>query len=436
MRSMRGMRTLMAALAAVSLATGSALAGDWPDGTDVNVLTGTNGTIVITNSDLKDNSSPFIFSSSSYLTSELPRGGAGVVVLPADDTVKTITASGLTVSNYSTTITVDGSYDTNAFGPLVVFGSQYAATASGTFGNLYVTDLTAVTFENVSLTNNETTLNVTQGDTLGSSSAFGGGARFANLPNFSYTGGVISDNTVTVTGTGNMDMVHANGGGFVIESDFGGNTVTLSSLQFSDNKAEVSGAAGNSSNARGGAIYIAGYNDELMTDGSVAGDNTGTTVTISHTDFTGNAAINSGTGTGAAAGGAVFANIAVKSVFSDVTFTGNSATSSNGNAIGGAVALVLWDNYSGGSGTLTALNDRTGTGITYYADFNGVEFTNNTAEGATASGGAIYTDKTILLSDIVFTGNQVVASGTAMKNAIHLQGADAIFYDVDTTSTD
>lgn len=456
-----------ALLALLILATTSlATAANWPP--NVNLVDGAGqATITITNGSLSStkNLQGTTDGINAIDASQVVRGGAAIVVLPElGGSVTSITASSLNVSGYTTTITADNNYDTNAFGPLTVFGSQYAATATGRQGiasdgstttSSYVTDLTSVAFNNVSLTNNTTTLSIVAHSGLGTSSAFGGGARLANLPGFVYDGGNISGNTISVVSSGAaaMTSVHANGGGFAIESDFGNDVTTLRNLTFSNNTASVlNTVSGNTdpatgSNARGGAIYVVGYNNEKKDASANNGDNNGLAFNVSNTTFTGNKAVNSGlTGSGSAAGGAVFTNLAVRSSFTNTIFSNNTAQSSHAGALGGAIAMVFADNYGAGSdaGTLqdfvAAGDDRTSGAVSaYYADFNKVTFSDNTATGASALGGAIYADKSILLSEVTFSGNKTIVGGTATANAIHLANATthANFYDlVGKKSTD
>lgn len=444
------------AIAFMATATCATAGTLWP--ANGNMIDGaTSPTISIGNSHLSVVKGYASTSNGATSFDHVPRGGAAVVVLPnITGAATSITASGLSVSGYTTSITAENAtFDINAFGPLTVFGSKYAATASGMTGiasddtshtSAYVTNLTSASFTNVSLTGNTTTLKIVSHASTAGSSAFGGGARLANLPNLTYRGGTISNNTIAVVSTNStpnsMDFVHANGGGMVIENDFGGTYAILGDLVFSKNTASVTATGANTdpgadSNARGGALYVAGYNNEKQTASSTAANNTGLAFRINDSVFTGNRAVNTGgAASGAAAGGAIFTNLAVKSIFQNVVFNGNSAESSHAGAMGGAVAMVFADRYStGGSadGTLTPLLSRTGTGATYYADFNKATFSDNVAQGIGALGGAIYADKNILLSETTFSGNEVrnAAGVTQYRNAIHLQaGAEAIFYDV------
>lgn len=468
------------ALAAITVfATQEAKAGEYwlGDGTGGTVgtdyyikpITDTGGgDLVITQGDLKTDpvvgGSPdkaLIFDTDTITIGsgaewkEVPRGGAAAIVMPTAATA--ITASGLDISGYTTTITHNnmGLGDTNVFGPLLVFGSKYAATANdGTTGTgidgedtggtyTSVTDVTSATFDSINFSNNHTTLKVVATDGSGGlSSGFGGAARFANLSEFRYTGGTITGNTLSVISASvnpaDVLGLHANGGAFAIESDFGtdlghGNDGTqVINLHFSNNGVLVgvdglSEEPGLNSWARGGAVYVAGYNN-LKEQAGTTQDNEGLLFTVKGgSSFANNTATNQGAGS--AGGGALFANLGVKSVIDDVTFVNNAAYSNTGRALGGAVALELADQYPGGTGTLEALDTDADSVLQYFADFSDTIFEGNKAEsqagGALGGAIAVTTDYGIRITDTDFVGNAAIVktgAGTASGGAIHSEG--------------
>lgn len=435
-----------------------AMGANWPSGMPHPVITDDPNNASQTTISVSSNGSLYgqkthVVNTSGSADQEVRRGGAAAVIMPSiskDGSGKSVTkakilsVTGLSVDGYGTTINHDNDlYDTNVFGPLVIFGSPYASSAEGLMGTSYdgkfvapigaleysvdhVTDLDKVDIGNVSFSNNVSTLNVLGdiGASSGVSSGFGGAARLVNLPELTYSKGVLSGNKLHVfsatADAARVNGLHANGGALAIESDFGTaaskNGTVLNDLHFAQNEVVI-GASGGAlpgvdSNARGGAIYVAGYNNEKEKTNSVSNQGLKFTVKEGST-FTGNKAVNNGNGH--AAGGAVYTNLAVKSTFKDVTFSNNSAISSGASASGGAVAMQFADSLGVGSGgstnnTLTALGSvKIGNStVSYYSSFDNVLFSGNTAV-ATGNGDAL--------------GGAVSAAGIAGKSVIEISGS-------------
>jgi uncharacterized protein with beta-barrel porin domain len=348
-----------------------------------------------------------------------PKGGAAV---RSGANITGVTFTGNTVSSFVTEITFDDAVaNAGAFGPVLIVGDRASQMVSGT-----------QTISGLTLSDNTTTL--TADNSADYPSALGGGARLGNLPNLNLSGSTVSGNALNADITSGGANATVNGGGMAIESEWSAKA-DIGGTTFSGNTASVGGAgAGVGSAARGGALYLAGANNELRGDAS---PNTGLNVTVSGASvmptFMDNKTENRNGGL--AGGGAVNAEFAVNVTFNQASFVNNAAASADGDAAGGAVRLNL-SNYDMDSGTVTSgtlnpLNFASSTLPDYYAAFVGTEFIGNSATGATtAEGGAIWTNKNILVSDSVFSGN----TANAGKNAIHLgydgaSHAEVVFHD-------
>ena len=331
-----------------------------------------------------------------------------------------VNVTNVSVSNNRIDVTT--TTGTNAFGGgILVNGHGINGGVSGNYSD--------VTFTGVDLLGNSIAFTQTGG--LGGS-VRGGGARIGYAGKFTYNGGRVEQNTVTLT---NGD--HAAGGGLSVD---GGNQYTdviLSGVGFESNSVTVNGSGGIGTDAvaRGGAFYY-------------LGTKTGTPTNIvfnNGTSFTGNSVEANDDGSSGdmyALGGAVHIMIDNAAVtFDGVNFTNNEARSDN-FAGGGAVMAEVYAAYTNGSlsfaNTDFAGNKATGVdaargGAVYAEAGNTHTFTNTTLRqnSATASGPAglatggaisVNTEGTTSITGSVLAGNKAQSGEYAMGGAVYMQG--------------
>lgn len=303
-------------------------------------------------------------------------GGSAIMVQNDANPFSGATFTNLKIHDNSTLITQSSANGNMAAGAVIINGTDSGGLPRGT-----------VIFSKVELSGNTATMdNGVITDT--SSNASGGGARLQNLANLRYEDGVVRNNQ-SILAYGD----HAVGGGLDIEAD-GASSAAISRTTFEGNRAEITGSiTGGAGNAMGGAVYF--YNGNAA-DGS--------SVSVGGSTFTRNvaAAVNS-----TAKGGAVHFEGNVTGTVSSNAFSGNSATSTTGAALGGAVSV---NNFL-----------FTPSGDAVAVSFAGNTFSGNAAKGGEAGGGALYSASRVGMAGDTLTGNTANAtSSDASGGALHL----------------
>ncbi|MDR1478395.1 MAG: autotransporter domain-containing protein [Planctomycetaceae bacterium] len=236
--------------------------------------------------------------------------------------------------------------------------------------------------------------------------AAGGGASILHYDVVKIEEGNVINNSVTANIQG-----YVAGGGLALSGVRSGSVI--SKLNFANNSATI--LTDGEGTAYGGALFVdqqysvtSGSNELLVPK---------TTIKIADTNFDANIAKNDGVGE--AMGGAVVLLRDVDGIFDGVMFSGNSVSSRNSRAGGGAVAVYSFyqnsiplsdsdkDNIKNQVTTFanTTFDDNTATSnsssafggaifATQRIETTKTDFTNNTAKGTNASGGAIAITRT------------------------------------------
>lgn len=239
---------------------------------------------------------------------------------------------------------------------------------------------------------------------LGEANAFGGGAGLSNLNKIEYQGGLVSGNKALSDG----GLIAAGGG--LHAYSYSTYTADFQGVEFSNNTAQISSSRGTSSNpvqALGGAYFGETFLERF---------NAEDVATASFSDgvsFSGNKAVAAGEYAEALGGAAAFKR-GVDASFDGVDFTNNTADATLGSvAYGGAL-------YTQAS-----------------ASFVNSSFTGNSAAGATAYGGAIFMDASVetngtvkesVLEMVVEADRTVVIYGNTaggQASGVHFGNAEA-----------
>ena len=224
-----------------------------------------------------------------------------------------------------------------------------------------------------------------------------------------------SNSTVSGNSATAVAGSHAHGGGLSLEYSRGNANADLTSVDFTNNKATVDGAVNNVPVARGGGLYV--LNENFNT-------NEATTLRVNQGTFQGNEATAKST-TGNtnlwASGGAVSLEGAVNAEFNSVDFNNNSAIAqaASSTARGGAIAQEGTLGTAAGSGDVKIID--------------GQLVGNKATATGTALGGAVYVEtgtlkvsSTAPATKVAFTGN--VANTTAAAGQVR-GGAVALLSD-------
>ena len=343
-------------------------------------------------------------------------GGNGMVgdhTGPAKVTLNNVAAEG-------NRITVVSNNANNAFGGGILVNGH------GLNGGAVAPNYTDVRFDNVDLMNNS--INFT--NTAGGGSIRGGGARVGYAGKFTYNGGKVIGNAVTLN---NGD--HAAGGGLSVDGGSQYESVSLSGVEFANNSVTINGSSGLGQPAvgRGGAFYYLG---------TYSGGQPTAIVFNGGTSFTDNF-VQANTAFGAgdiiAYGGAVHFMIDnANAEFSSVNFSGNRAMSDD-IAGGGAIMAeryvaatpagnlkIVNSTFSGNSAEGSsqayggAVYAMAGTGH----NFSGSRFEQNVASvsgtGHAAGGAVKLAEGNHVFNNVAFDANQAKATG---MNAIASGGA-------------
>lgn len=305
-------------------------------------------------------------------------GGPAIRVVSSPGTpIGQVTVSGSKIHHNSTTISKLSSLGHGAYGAVYLDGS---ATYSG-----------SAVFTNTEISDNMATM--ASGSTADVNSwAAGGGGYLNNVGNLVYDGGQLLRNSA-ILGNGSRAV----GGGLAMETNYGA-SATIRNSNFQGNEARILDTnTTHMASALGGGAY---FNNTSTA---------GTSVAIESSTFTGNRATDEmGYGSsyiGVAAGGGVYFDGSTQGVVSGSTFNGNLATSANGAAMGGAIAV----NSTAAGGVLT-LRDNA--------------FEGNQANTAwePAAGGAVYSNSTVVSQNNTFTKNKAISEYSyAQGGALHLE---------------
>jgi len=283
-----------------------------------------------------------------------------------------ITLTGTTVAPVTNTLYFDGSENplSNAYGPIMILGGEA------------VWGTNPQTIKGFTLQYIDTKYTVTAGNSRGVS-AWGGGAYISALSNLTIGASSFDNITLTMelgdTGTSDTTGYHAGGGALAIYLPTGG-TVTIGDstnttlTTFTNNKVVVKSAVDETTGedlftATTTPGFVQGHGGALKLVGDV---DTGTTsdFTLYNVKFEDNG-VEVSVSDGQALGGAIFAQNADLAITGS-TFTDNSATGDT--AQGGAIWIA--DDATTPAITLTLTN---------------VNFSTNSSSGTTAAqGGAIY----------------------------------------------
>lgn len=336
-------------------------------------------------------------------------GGAGMSLGADGTTYEQKAADSITLKN----IDADGNSITiaNNLAGGNAFGAGIEVNAYGVDSGGNLDGHSNVAFESVNLTGN--TIEFTNATGGGDVSIRGGGARVGYAQSFTYTGGTVSRNAVTLTmvDTPAATNPHAAGGGLSIDGAAAVmEKVVITGVSFSENTVTMNNnvipGVNPATYARGGAVYIA--TTGTGTSQGIAIGSTGST-----TSFNKNAALAASTSgkQANAHGGALFMfTNDMDATLTNVTFSENYAKSTAGEAVGGAIGVQT---NAGTAGDLTV---------------SGVTFSGNYVDGSTnAYGGAVasYNNSTHTITNSDFSENYAKAADKASGGAVSFLGGGA-----------
>ncbi|GHT45280.1 hypothetical protein FACS189454_04510 [Planctomycetales bacterium] len=328
-------------------------------------------------------------------------------------TAQTIGPGSVTYTD-STTATIQN-WDSGGATNFAAFGIDPATITPDGSGNLTITGGTGATltyigadnqygtvfaFRNIGSVAGLTQINVDNLTFTGGKreSSLGGGALFQTFGagnNITISNSIFDTNTISGNSANG-----AGGGGLNLnnENAVAGLTAEIKNVQFNNNTAQH--AIGGSNSVWGGGLSITSFSDILIDGGSVTNNR---------------AAATNGTDESVGGGIAIYNSLGTVSNvnISNITISGNEATSAGGAANGGGLWLE-----SGTAGFNTTLTN--------------VNFTNNKAIGAvstTTSGGAIWTDSALTVTAnsnvgtgiVEFSGNKVQIGAVETSNSITSQ---------------
>lgn len=311
---------------------------------------------------------------------------------------QSLTITGSTFGNNTVTLTGTGSSGSSG-------GAAVSVKGQGTDSRLTITDSTfsgnryndtegaangayggAIGVQNASVTLTNVTLSGNSGD---SGNQVQGGGYYQSIGSLDATQLKVSENNVKTSSS-------LMGAGMVLWGTSG----SISDSEFTGNTAEVGAWA------LGGGLYLRG---------SRWGGESDLAFSISNTTFSGNSLTSTtddaqGGGLyvkGDASNGTADGNGKISLNLANVTFDGNTVNGANASQ-GGAMYVLGVDDNGNGVPTNASVTVTNGT------------FTNNTAEGASSQGGAIFNAGALTVDNSTFTGNTVTgehAHGGAIFNA-------------------